>query len=273
MNTKNLNYTNLDTKKDGIPFALFRAFVLLCLFAPSCFSLFSQDYKADLEKAYTLYSGNNYEIEIEHWFYPSYSATQPTEKENVWVYKGGDNYHLRQYGMEVIVNQKYILTLYEDDKFISIEEKNRQNTLTAKEQEGVELLVKSLTETAASLEKQNAAATADDDMTVKYAGISDGSKRYRFDFTKGEYTRMDVAISAKTGLMEKITCYYRAPFELEPGKYDRVKVDFVFKKQAVPHTADQNMFSIDHILSVNDRGEVALKEKYQYYTIINNIRR
>ncbi len=253
-----------------------RAFVLSCFraFALSCllpFTLFSQDYKADLEKACTIFTRDNYEVEIEHLFYPSYTAVAPIEKESMWVYKSGDNYHIRQYGVETIINPEYLVMIHEDEQIICLDEVQGTGKLTPEEKEGVSLMIKGMLNTANSLkEKGMPAATGPE---VKYTGTANGSKTYRFDYKEGEYTRTDITLSAKTGLLEKITCYYRAPFELEEGKYALVKVDFVFKKQTVIKNIDNSQFSIGHILSVNARGEVTLREKYKGYNVINHIRR
>jgi hypothetical protein len=186
------------------------------------------------------------------------------------MYKAGDNYHIRQYEVETIINSKYLVMIHEDEQIICIDEAQGTSRLTPQEKEGVSLMIKGMVNAASSLEGKEMPAIGPD---VKYTGTANGSKTYRFDYKEGEYTRMDIALSAKTGLLEKITCYYRAPFELEEGKYAQVKVDFVFKKQVAVKNVDNSRFSIDHILSVNARGEVTLKGKYKAYNVINHIRR
>jgi hypothetical protein len=246
-----------------------RAFVLSCL---SCFSCFSQNYRADLEKACTLFTRENYEIEVEHLFYPSYTAVAPVDKGNVWIYKAGENYRMQQYDTEVIVNSDYIVMIYEDDRVICIEEKQGPGKLHPGEKEGVEALIKGMTQAAAQYGQQRQTA-GEPEISVKYTETAGGAKSYRFDCDRGAYTRMDISICGKTGLLEKITCYYREPFEVEEGKFDRVKVDFIFRKQAGITRVDPGKFSVDPILSVNARGEVMLKEKYRGYEVINHIRR
>ncbi len=230
----------------------------------------AQDWKADLEKAYAIFAEKNLEMEVEHLFYPAVNATEPIERQTVWMMRMGDNYHIRQYGMEIIRNSRYTLFVNEPARIIGISD--TEIKLPAEQKEAsteLEEMLKIMTEYLGTLEVDS--AQQKETYTVNYAGVSEGTKKYRFDYKEGKFLYSTVYLSNKTGLLEKISCVVREPVEVEEGVFRQVRIDLVYRKQETGTKFSEAMFTIGHIVQVNSQGEAILTEKYQQYRLLNNI--
>ena len=250
--------------------------LVLCLFVfcLSCFYLSAQDYQADLKKASEIYNQNSFELELEHLFYPSLTATVPTEREKVWMCKMGENFHIKQYNTEFIVNSKYVLMINNQSRIIGIDYKKKEvkpHQPSQTEIEANKSLSKAFSDLVVSLGVDSLNKSQKKEITLSYLGKIDKSKVYRFNYAYGEYTQITVYFSLKTGLLQKISCVYREPMEVEKGVFNQVRVDFVYQKQIKGSELNESMFSFDDVLSVNTKGEVILTEKYSNYSVINHL--
>jgi hypothetical protein len=224
-----------------------------------------------MAKAGQFFTQDAFEIEIEHQFYPSTTASTPTERQTVWMYRQSDNFHLKQYGTEVISNDRYTVFIKEDSQVIGIERKQKPSDNSGQNKaSGWELVTQAFTRMATTLGLDTIQPRKKYSST--YLGESGGSKSYRFDYAYGNYEQSTVHLSSKTGLLERISCIFREPQEVEPGIFSKVKIDFVYKKQLSGKKSDNRLFSTDHILTVSPTGEVKLKEKYKEYRLLNHLK-
>ena len=253
-----------------------RAFAPSCLraFALSCllpFSLFSQDWKADLLKAYEIFNQDPLEIEIEHRFYPSLTAAVAQEQQTVWMCKKGSNYHVKQYGIELISNDRYVVMINENARIIGISNKNSDVSASVHEENRRkwDVVLQSIANLSTSLGIDT--LQAKDTYTSTYLGERNGTKSYRFDYQRGEIQQSTVYLSGKTGLLERISCIYREPKEVEPGQFRQVRIELVYKKLLAGKKISNEQFSTSGIFQVNARGEVVLNSKYSQFRLLNNM--
>jgi hypothetical protein len=231
----------------------------------------AQNWKSDIEKACVVFSAQNVEIEVEHLFYSSTEATVPIERQTIWMQKMGDCYHIKQYGTEVIRNSRYTAFVNEQAKVVGIGDTKIKQTTPSQgdSSEMVQNMVKIITEYLSRLKidsTQNKEAYA-----VHYLGIANGTKKYRFDYNSGKFLQSTVYLSAKTGLLAKVSCILREPLEVEPGVFRKVRVEMVYRKQETGKKFTESMFSTDSIVKVNSQGEAILADEYTQYRLLNNI--
>lgn len=236
-----------------------------------CTAVYAQDYKADLERASRIWMADSYEIEMTHHFYPSLLAQTPTETQTVWLRKDGENYHAKYYGLEIINNRRYTVVIHHEEGFVGITERRAPQAQTAEAKELQDLLAGAVKDFALSLGIDSTKATSQEEFKAHYLGTSKGSKIYRFDYAYGQYSQSIVYISAKTGLLEKITAHLREPMEIETGKSGQVKVDIVFNKQISGEKYPEKLFSTDPVFSVDKHGTVTLNGQYSQYRLISHI--
>jgi hypothetical protein len=243
-------------------------FFLLCVTLPG---IYAQDWKADLGKAYEIFNQNALEIEVEHLFYPSLFTTVPTERQTVWMRKMGNNYHVKQYGMEMISNDRYVVMIDEKAKIIGINSNEKNLKTSGKEADrNWDIVLQAIANLSSSLGIDT--LQAKEFYTCTYLGQNDGTKSYRFDYRKGEFQQSTVYLSSRTGLLERISCVYREPQEVEPGVFRQVRIDMVYKKLLAGKKFNNDQFSTDGIFSVNAKGGVTLNGKYSQYYLINNMK-
>jgi hypothetical protein len=242
------------------------ALALLCLLS-STLSSRAQDWETDITNACRIFTQDAIEIEIEHQFYPTTTGTTPTERQTVWMRRQGENFHLKQYGTQVISNDRYTVIIKDDSQVIGIE--NKQPSKNQAKTQGWELVTEAFTRMATTLGLDTIQPRKP--YTCTYQGETNGSKSYRFDYAYGEYEQSTIYLSAKTGLIEKISTIFRQPQEVEPGIFQKVRIDFVYKKQQSSKKFDKRLFSTDDILTVNAAGEVTLKGKYKNYRLLNHL--
>ncbi len=241
-------------------------FILTIIF--SLVSAVAQDWKADIEKACSVFSSPNLEVEVEHLFYPSATASAPTERETVWLCKMGDKYHIKQYGTEFICDGNYVVLIKESAGIVGINKKEKKETSIQKN-ESFDILLKSIADLAKSMGLDT--IKQKDEYNCTYLGEHSGTKSYLFNYFYGEYKQSTVYLSAKTGLLQRISCQFRQPVEVEPGVLSEPRIDFVYKKQIAGKDFDNSLFSIAGIVAVNADGTATLKEKYSSYRLLNNI--
>ncbi|MDR1678354.1 MAG: hypothetical protein LBR81_01060 [Prevotellaceae bacterium] len=239
---------------------------LLQVFFLSVFGVCAQDWRADLEKARAPYRHHAVEIEMEHLFYPSLTATEPAERQRVWICRNGDKYRVVQYDMEYICDGNYLVALDTANRLIGIRRENRSKPADSTSRQQFE---QSIIDLASSMGLDSIKES--DNYTCRYLGESRGQKAYRFDYRQGEYEYTTVYFSSATGLLDKTSCVFREPVEVEPGVFNQVRVDFIYKKQVAGQPFDDKLFSIAAILSVGANGEPTPTDKYKNYQIINNI--
>jgi hypothetical protein len=228
---------------------------------------YAQDWETDIAKATRFFTQDAFEMEIEHLFYPSVTAVVPIERQTVWLHRQGDNFHLRQYGTEVISNDRYTVFIKEDSRVVGIERKEK--TPGGGQSSGWESVTQAFTRLATTLGLDTIQPRRQ--YTCTYLGESGGSKSYRFDYAYGDYEQSTVYLSSKTGLLERVSCIFREAVEVEPGLFRKVRIDFVYKKQQIVQKSDGTRFSVDHILTVSPGGEVELKGKYAEYKLLNHL--
>lgn len=246
-------------------------FIVLVLFSSS--SAKAQDWKADLEKACAVFSAPNLELEVEHLFYSSTDATVPFQRNPVWMQKMGTNYHLKQYGIEVISNSKYTAFVNEKAKIVGIGKKEVKPTKSLDDEQ--EKMLKSMVDV---FDQYLDTLTVDSTLskepyTVKYLGLSAGVKKYQFNYKYGKFQQSTVFLSNKTGLLEKISCILRQPLEVEPDVFRQVRVEIVYKRQEVSKKYTESMFSTDALVKVSENGDAVLADKFSQYQLLNNITR
>lgn len=271
MNTKKLHSEAQNNKKSEIslrPFvpSRFRAFALSCLFLP--LSLSAQDWKADLERACRVYNSDNLELEMELHFFTSPAATVPAAKETVSMYRAGDNYRVRQFGTDMIRNDRYMVLIDEEHGIIGVE-RNRDtqppDEISPETRQEFRKAVKELITTLGI-----DTVFSQPRFSSENRGKTGGSQVYRFFYTQGKYTESTVYLSTRTGLLEKVSCLLRDPVETEEGIFSKVRVDFLFIRQESGRKPDKSLFSTDPVFTVNANGEAVLKEKYKGYRLIIN---
>ncbi len=270
MNKKGFNSKKLYNWRKGAPFVplRLRAFALSCLFfCTPC--VWSQDWDTDIAKAVRIFKEDAFEIEIEHLFYPSLSAVTPTEQQRVKLLKQGDKFRLEQYGTEIISDGRYIVFVHPEARVVGIEPRHRSDASQPPSQ-GWKLIMQTLDQISLAQEAQT--TSSGKGYTCTYLGKSAKSKAYRFNYDYGEYQESTVYFSDATGLLERITVVFRQPVEVEPGISRQVRVAFLYKKQQSGKKIDNRYFSIDDIVTVNAKGEVKLKEKYNEYQLLNHLK-
>lgn len=239
----------------------------VCTFVPAI----AQNWQVDLEKACRVFSAQSLEMEIEYLFYPSVNATQPAERQTVWLRKMGGNYHLKQYGMEVIRNSRYTAFVNEQAKVAGVGNTEIKPLAATQEEPVADIqeMAKIITEYLSILEIDS--MQNKENYTSHYLGISGGTKKYRFDYNSGKFLHSTVYLSTKTGLLEKISCVLRESVEVESGVFQQVRLDMVYRKQETGKKFTEDMFSTDKIVKINSQGEAILAEKYSQYRLLNNI--
>jgi hypothetical protein len=273
MNKKGFNSKKLYNWQKGIPFRAFapsclRALLLSCLLFCTP-SVWSQDWDADIAKAVRIFKEDAFEIEVEHLFVPSIRAITPTEWQRVKFLKQGDKFRLEQYGMEVSSDGRYIVFIHPEAQVVGIEPRHQPDA-SKSPSEGWQIIMQTLEQL--SLAQESETTSSNKGYTCTYQGKNGKSKAYRFDYAYGEYQQSTVYFSAETGLLERISTIFRQPVEVEPGIFRQVRVDFVYKKQQSGKKIDNRHFSIDDIVTVNSKGEVKLKEKYNKYQLLNHLK-
>ncbi len=239
--------------------------LLACLIT---FSSYAQDWKADIEKAYSIFSSSNLEVEVEHLFYPSANASTSTEHETIWFCKMGDKYRLKQYGTEFICDGNYVVLVNENAGIVGINKKEKKDA-NVQENESFDILLKSIANLATSMGLDT--LKQKEEYTCTYLGEHNGTKSYRFNYSYGEYKQSTVYLSTKTGFLERISCIFRQAVEVEPGMLSQPRIDFVYTKQVAGKNFDNNFFSIADIVSIDANGTATLKERYRNYHLLNNI--
>lgn len=249
------------------PSGRLRVLALLCLLSCTLSSR-AQDWKADLERATKVYHSENLSLEMELHFYTPPTATVPASKEKVSMYKAGDRYRVKQFGMEMIHTPEYMVLIDQNNRVISIAQNKpaqKKSELSPETKELFEQAVKELVET---LGIDTVFSTPR--FTAENGGKRSGSQIYRFVYTQGKYSESTVYLSEKTGLIEKVSCLLRDPVETEEGIFSRVRIDFHFLKQAGDKKPDNRLFSTDKIFTVNAQGEILLQDPYKDYRLIVN---
>ncbi|MDR1680058.1 MAG: hypothetical protein LBR81_09845 [Prevotellaceae bacterium] len=233
-------------------------------------TLHAQDWKADIEQAYAIFSEPNLEVEVEQLLYPSAAATVPVERETIYFARQGDKYRIRQYGTEFVSDGSYVVFVNTSAGIVAVKQKETQQADT-KPSEGMEILQQSI----ANLAKAYGLDTLQqqEQYTCSYLGEHNGTKSYRFDYAYGEYTQTTVYLSVKTGLLEQISGVFRQAVEIEEGTKSQPRIDFVYKRQSTGKDFDGSLFSISGIIAFDAQGAVTLKEKYSNYRLLNNIRK
>ncbi len=242
----------------------FALFALLCLLP----NLSAQDWKSDLERASRVYSGENLELEMELHFFTSPTATVPASKEKISMYKAGDNYWVKQFGIEMIHNSQYMVLIDENNRMISVgknREPQKANEISSETKEMFQHAVKDLVTTLGI-----DTVFSKPRFSSENRGKTGGSQVYQFFYTQGKYSESTVYISAKTGLLEKVSCLLRDPVETAEGVLSRVRIDFLFLKQEGNRKPDKSLFSTDGVFTVNAAGKIVLKDKYRQYQLIVN---
>jgi hypothetical protein len=242
--------------------------LLLSLYFPV---LRAQDWKADIEKAYTVFSSDNLELEVEHVFYPSVNAMVPVERQTIRMLKMGDNYHINQYGMEIIRNSRYTVFVNEPARVIGISdtELKMPEEKQAESSKQIGAMLDVMKEYIKTLDMDT--TSVEDNYSTKYLGVSGGYKKYRFDYKEGQILYSIVYLSAHTGLLDKISVVFREPVEVEPGKFQQMRLELLYRKQDINKKFSEEMFSIDSIVRISSQGEAIPTEKYKDYRVLNNI--
>lgn len=235
----------------------------------SCFTAYAQDYKADIEKACRIFWEDSFEMEMEHHLYQSPEAKEPAEKETIWMCKSGDSYRTKYYGTEVICNPPYMIMIDDNWKIVSIEKQQAPVAPTEEDLKNKEIYMDAMKEMLSKLGVDSVKASSKETFAGEYLGQKNGSKIYRFNYLYGTYEQVTIYISLKTGLIQKMACITREPMEVQPGVHSKVKIDMIFRKLENGKKYDKKLFSFDDVLSINNNGEITLKEKYVDYHLIN----
>ncbi|MDR1729036.1 MAG: hypothetical protein LBR52_00010 [Prevotellaceae bacterium] len=268
-NSKKIYNHQKGTFPGAFALSCLRPFVFLCFCSFYAACAWSQDWDTDLAKATRIFREEAFEIEIEHLFFPSLSAVTPTEQQRVKFLRQGDKFRLEQYGMEIVSDGRYLVFIHPEAQLIGIEPRHRPDASQPPSQ-GWKMIMQTLEQI--SLAQESQATTSGKGYTCTYLGRIAKAKAYRINYDYGEYQESTVYFSGQTGLLERINVVFRQPVEVEPGISGQVRVSFVYKKQEGGKKIDHRYFSIDDIVTVNSKGEVKLKEKYNKYQLLNHLR-
>jgi len=152
--------------------------ITLLIILVSCFlQAISQDYKADFERAFTLYQGEVYEMEMEYLLFPSYTAIQSTEHETMSMKRDGNRFRMYQFGMEIIYDNEHLLMINEQSEFIAIDKKRTPAEPTPTDQQAMSNLNQVIADLGKAMGLDTLDYSPEDNYDVEYLGVKNGRRR------------------------------------------------------------------------------------------------
>lgn len=245
--------------------------VMILLLCFSAYNLGAQDYKADCEKAFSIFQEDVYEVKMEYLFFPSFTTQQHLEKETIHMRRQGNLFHLDQFGIKVVSDDRHVLMIDEESRVVAIDKKAEKTTPNEIDPTAKDALDAALQDLSKAMGWDTLNYNIENSFQVEYAGIKNGNKVYTFNFDYAEYEKLIVHIDADTGKLSKQIIYYREPMEIEEGQFSKVRVEINFLKQTANSVFGQNTFSIGEYVFIQKDGKVQPKGKYKDFILINHL--
>jgi hypothetical protein len=227
---------------------------LLFLFASlPYFHAAAGDYKTDLRKISEAYQkAGSVQMTINYSLYLG-SSPVPYETHTGTIVKSGENFLVKQFDTEIVINRKYAVVADHSAKVVMVDfaPKKAERELSAGMNFNVDslmaLLYKSVTELQAK----------------------EGQKGYRLVFNEGnEYESIDLFFNTKTYFVEEVQMRYAEPVEAD-GISGRPRVTITYSGISVSKKS-ASAFSEKKFLTMRS-GKFHLNEQYKEYQFINHV--
>ena len=174
--------------------------ILITLIVPAL--LAGQNHTADIAKALTVFSSPQLQVNTEVNVYTSSASQEITQQYKAELKKDGDRFYSSMEGTRMLVNEKYVVMVYDADRQIICTERDRKSKkFTSAGDPSLQL---------DSLLKKND--------SVVYKGIVDQAKVYTVYTGKSLIQRTEIHVDEKTGNLRSLVYYYNEKLVPVGGK-------------------------------------------------------
>lgn len=221
------------------------SFVFLLAVFPTL--LWSQDYKADILQALTVYKQPRLQLDSKIDVYANYSATQPSQSYKGTVKKNGLMYYSEMEGVRMLMNEKYLVMVYESE---------HQVVCTKRDKKSDKKLNKNSGDPTASIDS----LLARNDSIV-YKGVHDGLKTYIIYTNKSIIRRTEIYLDTKNGYVSQLVYFYNE--ELMPLA-NKVRIQYTV---TLNPSFSENEFSEKRFVTFS-RGDAAAAGECAGYQVL-----
>lgn len=184
--------------------------ILLVIAATAITNLLpAQNYADDIRAGFTVYQSSRLQIDATVNVYPSYGATEATDVYKASVKKNGDAFYSEMEGTRMLLNEKYLVMVYDADKRVVCTRRDKKAERKMKDNADPSKQIDSL------LKKND---------SIVYNGVVRSSKMYTIYTGKSMIIRTEIYLDVKTGCINSLVYYYNQ--KLVPVG-SKVKVDYV----------------------------------------------
>lgn len=246
-------------------------YVLLCVLVH--LSVAAQDWKSALDRASKPYLDKHYELLFRYEIFEEGKNTA-LETQNMWAVMDGDRYRARYMGMDVIGNDKYVVTVIEGSRKVSVapvlqpkdpslEDLKKKNVLPAEGAAFFDAVLKNFKDKMASSE---GTTEAQEKYKVEYKKMGGQRYSYTFFLDEGAYDKAELFFEGDA--LKKTVYSVREPMEVAPSVFKKVKLVMTVDKQVFGKNIDITQIDGNDVFSVDSSGRISLNEKYKDYEIV-----
>lgn len=174
----------------------------------------AQDYAADISKAITVFASPKLQVNAEINVYPFYASKEVSHQYKAELKKDGDKFYSVMEGTRMLLNDKYMVMVYDADKRVICTERDRKSKKTANGGDPSAQLD--------SLLKNND--------SIVYLGIVNHAKQYTIYTGKSLIRRTEIHLDETTGYIKMLVYYYNE--KLVPSG-NKVRVNYTINTTPV----------------------------------------
>lgn len=245
-------------------------YVLLCVLVH--LSVAAQDWKSALDRASKPYLDKHYELLFRYEIFEEGKNTA-LETQNMWAVMDGDRYRARYMGMDVIGNDKYVVTVIEGSRKVSVapvlqpkdpslEDLKKKNVLPAEGAAFFDAMLENFKDKAAS----NKGIGPQENYKVEYKKMGGQLYSYTFLLDEGTYDKAELFFEGDA--LKKTVYSVREPMEVAPSIFKKVKLVMTVVKLVTGNDIDTTQIDGNDVFSVDSSGRISLNEKYKDYEIV-----
>lgn len=165
--------------------------IMITLIMPALVT--AQDYAVDIQKALKVFESTKLQLNAEVNVYPSYASQEVTHQYNAELKKDGNKFYSVMEGTRVLLNDKYLVMVYDNDKRVICTTRDKKSEKNMKNGTDPSVQIDSL------MKKND---------SIVYGGIVNHAKVYTIYTGKSMIRRTEIHLDEKTGYIKSLVYYY-----------------------------------------------------------------
>lgn len=205
----------------------------------------AQKYSDDIRQAMAAFNQPKLQLNAKVDVFANYSAIKPSQTYNAVMKKDGQQFYSQADNMQMLLNGKYLVMVYKDEKRI----------VYTKHDKNAEKKMKNNTDPGATIDS----LLLKND-SILYKGVSDNMKLYIIYSGKSLIRRTEVYLDVTTGIIKRLVYYYNE--QIVPNA-NKVKIDYTIN---LAPTFSPTEFSESRFLVIN-RGKATAAGLFAGYDV------